>query len=408
MTSRAAPGGEDPFEAGLQLFRAQRFAAAAVALEQARAQRPHDPDVLLLLGIALYRQGNFRRAIPLLQEVARAGPPDLQATARLFLGLALQALGAMDEAHRELNRAARGDVGTAGRALARRLQPQRLSASLLLSPEVDGNVPLSDATAWSLRPEDSVDGDLLVQGTVSLRPLRHLGLSVGNTTLYRQQMRLHRFSLLLQSSWAAYSYLGLNHRVRALAALTYALMGGNMLYLEGEGRAWYRARLWSELGLSLSYALRYRDYRQTEFLPFSGHTHTAQVELQWGLSPEPITASLGYLAQREELKPGQQKTDDFRAWAHGPLLRVRGRLHGRLELLASGGVLLRVFDLLPAHQGLRGDIQLQGDVSMSVDCTRWLEVFAGASILYNHSTDPAFTWIKPVGYLGLGGHLSTW
>lgn len=400
--ARPARPTADPLSEGIALFRQRRFADALPLLLRAHEARPGAADVQLLLGIAYYRTGDLQRAEGLLTQAAAAADPETEAAARLFLSQVHEALGATDQARRELDRvAASARLGARARGLAAGLQKRRLQGVFVLSPEVDGNVPLTDLAAYQTDASASTDADLLLLGTLVYRPLPQIGLTLGLSLSHRQQLRLHRYTLTLGSAWLGYAYLGRTHRVRASATFHYAAMGGGTLFLDGEARAWYRLQLPARLGLSASYTGRYRSYRQTEYEAFSGHTHALQGELTWGEAQDRFSAALGYLGQREAISAGNPADADFSAWAHGPLLRLRAQLHSRVEASLLSGVQLRRFDAMPAGGDLRRDAYLYADLSLSVNMTRWLELFAGFTIGYNQSNDAAFTYVKPIGYLGL-------
>jgi hypothetical protein len=202
--------------------------------------------------------------------------------------------------------------------------------------------------------------------------------------------------------------------VRASLGFTYAMLGGSTLYFAYDARATYRLRVWRKLGVGLSYAGVYRDYRQQDFMVFTGHTHTVQAELSYGTTPEPVSVSVGYSVVRDQLGPpaSGMERDDYRATAHGPTLRLLARPHRLVDILLIGALLHRRFEVKPVEDGaadptaLRQDTALSADLSVSVECTSWLEAFAGGALLYNHSNDAAFAFIKPMAYLGASASFS--
>lgn len=397
-------------ERGIAQFKERQFAAAVQSLNQARPEPGLRAAVLLMLGICHYRLGDLSRAEPLLRQVIREGDAEEQASARVFLGLLFQEQGAVDQARAEFGRV----VGTptlrdSARNLLQQNRPHRLLFTLLVSPEYDGNVPLTGYAAWSANPKASSDGDVLFLGAISVRPFS-VGFTFGNTLSYRQQFQNMDYSLLLNSTWLGYSYLGQSDRFRVVATLNYALLGDSTLYLEGDARLSYRRRLWSKLGLALSYDGRYRDYRNASFLPLSGFIQALRTELVWGLAPQPVNAGIGYQAIREQTRtPTEQDItiEDYRAWAHGPTLFLRAGLHPRLELSFYGTYLQRIFDYvpgpeLPLEQGIgREDHVLSGDLSLNLRFTDWLELFVGSTLIYNDSNKAPFKYFKPTAYLGL-------
>ncbi|MFO0577188.1 MAG: hypothetical protein U1A78_24545 [Polyangia bacterium] len=424
------PASPTPLSRALVLFKEKKYAQAVPLLEQAAAAPETRSDAVLLLGICRYRTGDLSGAEAPLREAMGSADPEARSAAQLFLGLVFDELGATDQAQSELGQALRSQsLGASAQRLLLSRRPSRIQISLLLAPEYDGNVPLTSYADWSANPAASADSDILFLGTVSLRPFR-VGLSLGTTLSYRLQIHLGAYSLLLSSTWLGYSYAGRSDRVRATATVNYARLGPSPLFLEFDGRASYRRRLRSLLGLSVGYEFRYRDYASSEaptttsssgttepvtspnyYQPLSGQTHIGQLELGWGTAPEPLFLSVGYQVVRDQLMaplPPLLPEDDFRAFAHGPVLRTRARLHPRLELALTGTFLHRIFDYVPAagtEAGLgRIDHSLSVDTTLTVRISSQFEAFFGGSVLYNHSNRAAFDYLKPTGYLGLAAY----
>ena len=429
-TEEAPPASPTPLSRALALFKEKKYAQAVPLLEQAAAAPETRADAVLLLGICRYRTGDLSGAEAPLREAMGSADPEVRGAAQLFLGLVFDELGATDQAQSELGQAVRSQsLGASAQRLLLSRRPSRIQISLMVAPEYDGNVPLTSYADWSASPAASADTDILFLGTVNLRPFR-VGLSLGTTLSYRLQIHLGAYSLLLSSTWLGYSYAGRSDRVRATATVSYARLGPNPLFLEFDGRASYRRRLRSLLGLGVGYELRYRDYASSEaqsssspggttepvtspnyYQPLSGQTHVGQLELGWGTAPEPLFVSVGYQVVRDQLMaplPPLLPEDDFRAWAHGPILRTRARLHPRLELGLTGTFLHRVFDYIPdtgAEAGLgRVDHSLSLDTTLTVRISGQFEAFLGGSVLYNHSNRAAFDYLKPTGYLGLAAY----
>lgn len=426
----APPASPTPLSRALGLFKEKKYAQAVPLLEQAAAAPETRADAVLLLGICRYRTGDLSGAEAPLREAMGSADPEVRGAAQLFLGLVFDELGATDQAQAELGQAMRSQsLGASAQRLLLSRRPSRIQISLLLAPEYDGNVPLTSYADWSASPSASADTDILFLSSVSVRPFR-IGLNLGTTLSYRLQIHLSAYSLLLSSTWLGYSYAGRSDRVRATATVNYARLGSNPLFLEFDGRASYRRRLRSLLGLSVGYEFRYRDYASSEaqpsssssggtepvtspnyYQPLSGQTHVGQLELGWGTAPEPLLASVGYQVVRDQLMaplPPLQPADDFRAWAHGPVLRTRARLHPRLELGLTGTFLHRIFDYVPdsgEDAGIgRVDHSLAFDTTLTVRISSQFEAFLGGSVLYNHSNKPAFDYLKPTGYIGLAAY----
>lgn len=400
---------------GLALFQDGKLREATVPLEAARALTPDDVPMLLLLGICYARLGDDTRAEPLLRAVTATGTDEDKAAARLFLGILYRDQGATDRAGTELAAAAQSPRLRSGvDGLLTGLRPHLLSATLIVSPEYDGNVPLTSLSAWRADPGASSDGDLLLLGSLTLRPSARLGLYFSNTLSYRQQFRFQDYNLLTNNTTAGYAYSGSRHRLRASLGLAPIVLGGDLLSLEVAWKAAYRVNLVKKLGVGLSYDGRYRSYRMAIFDAYTGHTHTLSLELSHGTRPDPLTITLAVQGVRDALgaRPplaqpdGTLVSDDFRAWAVGPALRLRARLHARVELALAASLLRRRFDDDTATLGRRWDWELATDASLSIEANRWLDVFLGTAVGYVDSTDAAFSFVKPVVYLGVLGHFS--
>lgn len=414
LAERAPAQETAAIEQGLAFFKQRQFQAAAQWLEVARRSPTLNPEVLLMLGVCYYRLGDFQRAEPPLRQAVREGDTEVQASARVFLGLLFGELGAVDEARNELSRVTGSPaLRESAQNLLRQNRPHRLLFTFAVSPEYDGNVPLIDYTTWSANPQASADGDMLFLASISARPLA-VGLIFGDILSYRQQFQQSAYNLLLNSTWLGYNHLGVTNRIRTAVTLQYAMLGESTLFIDVEAKASYRRQLISKLGLSFAYDGHYRDYLNSDFVFLSGFTHTLQTELGWGLGPHPFGGGLGYQAIREQTREPTSidpSYSDFRAWVHGPMVWMRARLHERVELAAHGTFLHRIFDYvpgpeLPDEQGIRRvDYMLNGDLSLSFTLTSWLEFFVGSSLIYNDSNKPAFLYFKPSAYLGLAAHL---
>lgn len=387
------------------------YAGARAYLLQALKTLPRDDarvyDTLLLSGICAYRLQQLEQAEVELQQAAESSDTETRAQARLFLAQVLSEQGATDQAQRELSQASSSvSLRDSAERLLRQRRPHRLHITLLVAPELDGNVPLSPLSvdaeqypAWGRDPQASLDGDVLFLASLGLRPLR-LGLLIGNTISYRQQVRFSDFNLLLNSTWVQFHHLTAVHRLRMSAALNVAALGASFLFLDGTARVQYRRRLHFQWGLAGTYEARYRDYRKAEFAALSGLSQSLQLELSYGLSPQPVSFGVGYQGLREQThSPASEAEQDFRAWVHGPLAWLRARLHSRLELSLGCTLLHRVFDRS------RVDFALWSDVSLLVSISSWLSGYVAGSLLYNASSDPYFHYAKPTASLGFVAYL---
>ena len=399
-------------------FQARRYARALPLLEAARAIRPQDLSVLLLVGVCQARLGHTERAEPLLRTVAQHADAEDQAAARIFLSIIYRDQGASDRAQLELNKAAAQapGLGSSVHGLLQGMQPHLISGSVLVASEFDGNVPLTSLTACRADPGSSRDGDFLFIGALTLRPSRRVGLYLSDTISYRQQLRLADYNLFLNTTTLGYGYFGVRHRMRLAMAFTPALLGGQLLYLDAAWRAAYRVNIVHKLGVAIAYDGRYRDYWRPEYDAFSGSSHTMQAELNWGVLPDPISAGVGFQVVRDALaaRPpsagldGSLISDDFRAWAFGPTVRVRVRLHRRVELALLAALLRRQFDYTLPSGEQRFDWEVSADVSLNVEALPWLDLFVGSLHTSSSSTDDNYSYYKPNIYLGVYGHFAAY
>jgi tetratricopeptide (TPR) repeat protein len=404
------PAPEAELAAALRQVRSGQHAAAIPLLRRALAAAPDDLELRLLLGICYYRTGELGPAEAHLLAAAAASDAEVTASARLFLGLLYKDLGALDRAQLETERASRGLGIDSHQALA---GPKRLSGSVTVGIEYDGNVPLTDFAAWQSDPGPSMDGNALIVASLRLRLLKAVNLQLGDTFTYRPQFLLGQFSLLHNSLWLGYRYLGPANQVQLTATLDVAGLGGQPFFIDGEWRLGYRRRLAMRFPVTvgLLYLGQYRNYFADEFRSLTGHTHQLQAELTFGLSSGPLTVSLGYEALREQLReplPGDDPSSDYRAWAHGPWLHLRGRPHKRLGLDLWCLGLLRRFDAEPTAGVRREDQFLTADLSLTVQTRPWLELFVGGAAIYNGSTDSLFRYVKPLAYAGATFSFAAW
>ena len=397
----------------LALFQATNYADAIPLLRVAQADLELRAEVVLLLGISLYRTGELQQAEPMLREAARSPDPETQDAARLFLGLLFDELGATDQAQDQLGQTTASQAfGPSAQRLLQQRRPHRILITLLVAPEFDANVPLTDQATWQKAPLDSADGDMLLLASLGFRPFR-IGLSIGNTLSYRQQFRLTEYSFLLNSSWLGYSYASARHRFRISTSVDFALLGGNKLFVDFDARMSERIKVWSQFGIAASYGFRYRSYFASDYQSLSGQTHAGQLDLSWGTTPEPLLINLGYQLVRDQLQAPVAPlsvSDNYQAWAHGPQLRSRAKLHSHVEWALSAQYLLRTFDYvpgpeLPSEQGVRRiDHFVSIDTSIIFRFGGRFETFVGGSLITTQSNKAAFTYLKPTAYLGIAAY----
>jgi len=252
---------------------------------------------MLLLGIALYREGRYDRAEPLL---LRAPPPPATwrraAGANIFLGAARRRARQRRRRARSL-RLRRPLADAAARRTAMALlsaaRPGRVTLIFLLpaattptrrcsrsrQDPVERQAPsrATTATCWRSPPPPRAHvfacgpgfnprGERLVTAAVPAaraRPVLQSSLGRPATSTSARRTRLRRLRV----------------RRRALA--------GSLAELSHAAQVGYRRALYSDLGASLHYQFNYRGYRLESLAPFTGPAHAATVELGWGTAERP-------------------------------------------------------------------------------------------------------------------------
>jgi predicted TPR repeat methyltransferase len=139
------------FFEGIEHFELGRLAQARQCFEASLARAPGRASVLLNLGITLCRLGQWREAIPVLQQAAATESSQTDACA--YLGLAHEALGQWQEAVRFLARALERTATNAQLWLAYGRCQLRLGAGAPALQAFDRAVALDPnlAEAWSAR-----------------------------------------------------------------------------------------------------------------------------------------------------------------------------------------------------------------------------------------------------------------
>lgn len=411
-------GPHDELGEALALVKSQKYAQAIPLLRATLASAEFQTEkvrkeVALLLGICLFREHDFRSAEPLLREAAQSTEPKTRDSARIFLGLLLDEQDAFGEAQTQLGKVSGSQTfGGAAQTLLSRRRPNRILVSLLVAPEYDGNVRLTDTANWYVKPDSSSDGDVLFLASLGFRPFS-FPLTFGNAISYRQQLTLRDYSLLLNSTWLGYSYAGSRHRFRVHGSMNFAWLGGSYLFWDVLGQLNYRLRIHSELGVALKYDVRQRSFAPAEYQSFSGQIHDGLVEVSYGTSPKPVLFGMGYELLREHLAPPLSPLspiDDYRAWAHGAKLRLQVRLHKRVEWSLQAQYLRRQFDYIPgpeetgAEGSPRQDHFFSTETTFSIRFAEYFEAFFGASFTVNDSNWAVFSYQKPTAFAGLSTH----
>lgn len=412
---------DDSLPAVLRAMQMQDYARALKLLTAAGAQQTTAPDLQLLLGICYARVGQLAQAEPLLLQAAAHGDAEEQASARVFLGLLYESQGAADRAQAELTMAAQlrsPRLQSGIQSLLQEVQPHMVTGSVTIAPELDMNVPLTSLALWRNDPQSRTDGDILFSGTITIRPSKRFGFYFTNTLSYRQQLRFSEYSLLLNWTGLGYNYLGQRNRVRVSIAAAPAVVATHLLYFDFSWRASYRFNPISVLNLGVAYDGRYRNYVQADYLAQTGPSHTLVADVGYAspalVGGKSLVVFAGFAVTRDQLSArapitavdGSLVSDDWRAWSYGPQLRLRARLHQRVELAITSSLLRRDYDYIFPSGEQRQDWELSGDAAMVFELKRWLDLFVGGSCIYLQSSDAAFSYVKPVIYTGITGHFA--
>jgi tetratricopeptide (TPR) repeat protein len=376
---------------GLARFEAGEFAAAIGPLEAAHAADPSDLDTDLLLGITYYRLGDPGRARPLLAIAARSLDPETRDSAQIFLGLLADAAGDTAGALGYYDSVARGSssLATSGRELLDRGRGERLSAALVVRPELDSNVPLLPATA-AVTGGGAGDRDLFVLALVRVRPLDAVPVVLDEALAYRKQMQLTDYDLASSVTGATWNHLGAVYH----AALGYhfdaSTLGGAAFQIGHTIDAGARRAIAGSFGIAASYQLVVRTLDPDAYAGYTGTVQTGAAQLSW-LHPTWELEVGGVIAR--------EATEDLTLSAMASAGQLAGRLRlGRADLRLFARAADRRYDAAAAG---RRDFQLRADASVYVDLTRHLGAVLGGTLLDNRSNVMDDGFVKWTGYLGV-------
>ena len=390
LGSPPASADTDDLERGLVRFQAGDYAAAIAPLAAAHAADPADLDTALLLGIAYFRCDDAAQARPLLAIAAHSLDPETRDSARIFLGLVADAAGDAAAALDYYDSVARGDssLTASGRELRDRGAGARISAALVVRPELDSNVPVLPVTAMAA-DGSAGDSDLFALAYVAVRPLSGVALVLDEAVTYRKQARLTDYDFASSVTGATWSHAGPTLRTTLAYHLDASLLGGARYQLGHSFDAGARRAITRSLGVAASYQLAIRRLFPDAFAGYTGAVHTGALRLS-------------YLARAWELELGpviaREATDDpaLSVVARGGQLAARLRL-GRVDLRLTARAADRVYDA--AAQGRR-DFQLRADASLYVDVTDSIGAVLGGSLLDDRSNAMDQSYVKWTGYLG--------
>ncbi len=390
-SSPALADADADLERGLARFEAGEFAAAIGPLEAAHTADPSDLDTDLLLGIAYYRCNHPGRARSLLAIAEHSLDPETRDSARIFLGLLADAAGDTAGALGYYEGVAHGSssLATSGRELLDRGRGERLSAALVIRPELDSNVPLLPATATPTGGGTG-DSDLFVLAFIRARPFDAVAVVLDETVAYRKQMQLTDYDLASSVTGATWSHLGAAYH----AALGYhfdaSTLGGALFQLGHTVDAGARRAIAGSFGIAASYQLTVRTLYPDAFAGYTGTVQTATARLSW-------------LARGWEFEVGavigREATDDptLSVVASGGQLTGQLRM-GRADLRLFARAADRRYDV--AALGRR-DFQVRADASVYVDLTPHVGAVLGGSLLDNRSNVMDDGFVKWTGYLGV-------
>jgi tetratricopeptide (TPR) repeat protein len=360
---------------------------------------PDSPDALLAKGMSHYRAGRWREAESLLSRAA--ADRGTASVANLYLGLI--AFGEGDG-----GRAARlfGAVGNApphgaivSELRRRAWRTRRLSLLVLAQPEYDSNVKLLPETPPPKTVGEPAAGDfsLLSVGSIAVRPTR--GLLFSHALLWRRQMTISEYSLVVQNLRAGVQWGRVRHRGGLRYDFDAQWLGGARSLLAHEATVEQRyvpADSWS---LGARYGLRRRDFSTDPLGPFTGFVQSGALEVSrpFGLGSS-VTA--GLLGQRE-----LTERPDLSNTAAGAQLGLSWHRAGTLRCSMFMRTLASLFDAADALGRQRRDLRAEGTLDCELDIADPLSVIAGLSSLANASSIEDFRYRKFVVRLGLAGYL---
>lgn len=404
----AAPGGqptapaESALQRGLTAYRAGNLTEAAAWLRQAHAADPGDVDVAALLGIVCYKLHRYGEAAPLLRQAAAAADPQVAASARVHLGLIVQAQGEAEAAAPlvaagldAVAGAAEPDIARARAALA----PARWSLLGAVRPGYDSNVLLLPSTPTAGAAKKA-DGDLTGWLTARWRPLPQQPLTLENSATYRHQLTIQDRDLFSNTAALEWRTLAAGYHLGARYAFDLLLMGGPLLLLGhtaevGGGPAWANG-----VRLGARYQGRHADYRRAEYDPFSGPAHTGWIEGALASADRRRELTLGVAALREVAA-------DPAFSARGGGARVAGRWGGgAVDLSLVGSATRRLFDVRLPGEDVRRDWQYQVEGTAIVPVGQRWALLLGAVALFNESTVAGFRYTKVGAFVGMAGALA--
>jgi hypothetical protein len=379
----------DALERGVALFDKGDLPAAAQALEEAHAVDPEDVDTGLLLGIVYYRQHRFAEAQPLLLAAEASTDDETVASARIFLALIAMEHEDDERAHDLLDRVARspaGELASSARALLAHAAPAPLTVLFGLRPELDSNVPLlpSGQLPADGEPTAQADADLLALGALSVRPSTEVPFTIDATLSYRRQARLTDYDFFSATGTLRYD----GRPIEASVAGEAMVLGGAAYAYGARGDLTYHVELADAVTPYVRYGLRWRDYPADAYAGYTGPTHAVGIGVGLGPRTGPLRGELGYLLTRE-------LTDDVDLVAtnHGATGVANLRI-GRVDATLAGAATWRRFDTG------RRDTQGTVDASCAIELTGSVGLVAGASLVRNQSSDPAFDYWKVMGFAG--------
>jgi len=384
----AAAGEKGGLAGGIDRFREGNYAGAVQALEPWRTSHPDDADVKLLLGISYYHLGQKSRARDLLAEAAGGSEEETANAARAFLGLIAAEGGDLDRAANLLRAAASAsspELAQIGQALLAEHVPGRLHILAMAGSGYDSNVARLPASLLRMPATSAGDGNASVQVALTARPWRRFGLTLEETAVYRQQLRLTAFDWFGNMAGAGYSVdfgqtramLGYGFEVMTLGESLYALgHAAQAGLMHGFGATGARA--------GIQYELRDRSYRLSDYSTYSGITHQGAAALGWR-SPDGVfdLSARGFLGQ--ELTRAPELRD---LWWGGQFALRLGLVDG-LDVRGSGTALWKSFD-----EGGRADRLLIGDASISYQLASHWAVMASTTAMRNFSTNLDFAYKK--------------
>ncbi len=379
------------FEQGLALVKEGDFRRAAEAFDRVLERGP-DTSAALLAGVCRYQLGEYASAVAFLRS-AEADPAHT-AVSRYYLGLVSLAQGTPREAAGLLDSAASGpDVAALARELARYAwRQQRLVLSASSDVAWDSNATLAPGgTPLASASDGSFD---LAAGGL-FRPEGESGPYLRASALLHEQFRVHSLDMLGASAGAGWQFgrlgnalvVGYDYDYRSLDGAPY--LSANRLGASG----WVSA---GPVVATASYFARWEAYLPAVYDPFDGLVQHAEVKASLALA-RAAWVTLGYGLSSDEVQL------DYLSWLeHGPRAVLRWLPGPGWRFVFGAGAIFRDYQAVAPALGLRReDTYLDGAVLAEYDPGLQWTIWVSLEMRRALSNVPQYAYSRVAPMLGV-------